>query len=82
MMIASALGLEPVAMGGLLARLPHTAMLHHRLARPRVRSAKIRVQLWPSHARMEAKSSSHTHRARASPIGCSKNSGDRQRRIV
>jgi pimeloyl-ACP methyl ester carboxylesterase len=57
-------------------------MLHHRLARRRVRSAKIRVQTCPSHARMLTKSSSQAHFANASPIGSSKDSGDRQRRIV
>ena len=65
-----------------LARLPHIAMLHHRLPRLRLWSAKIRVQLYPSHARMLAKSSSHTHRANAWPIGSSRDSGDRQRRVV
>jgi hypothetical protein len=65
-----------------LARLPHVAMLHHRLPRLRLWSAKIRVQRYPSHAPMLAKSSSHTHRANASPIGMSKDSGDRQRRVV
>ena len=65
-----------------LARLPHTAMLHHLLPCLRVRSAKIRVQRCPSHARMVAKSSSQTHLANASPIGSNRDSGDRQSRIV
>ncbi len=57
-------------------------MLHHRLARRRVWSANIKVQPCPSHALTLAKSSSHTNFARASPIGSSRDSGDRQRRIV
>src|ERR1700685_2129401 len=65
-----------------LARLPHTAMRHHLLPRPRVRSAKIRVQTCPSHALMLVKSSSQTHLANASPIGSNRDSGDRQSRIV
>jgi hypothetical protein len=65
-----------------LARLPHTAMRHHLLPRFRERSAKIRVQTYPSHALMWAKSSSQTHLAIASPIGSNRDSGDRQSRIV
>ena len=57
-------------------------MLHHLLPCLRVRSAKIRVQRCPSHARMLAKSSSQTHLANASPIGSNRDSGDRQSRIV
>ena len=57
-----------------LARLPHVAMLHHRLTRLLVWSAKIRVQRCPSHALILAKSSSHTHRASASAIGSNRDS--------
>ena len=65
-----------------LARLPQIAMLHHRRARLLVWSAKMSVQLAPSHALMLAKSSSQTHCASASPIGSSNEPGDRHRRIV
>ena len=54
----------------------------NRLPRRRVWSAKMSVQRCPSHARMSAKASSHTHRANASPIGNSRDSGDRHRRVV
>ena len=57
-------------------------MLHHRLPRLRVWSANISVQPCPSHALTSAKFSSHTNFANASPIGSSKDSGDRHRRFT
>src|ERR1700730_13891493 len=65
-----------------LARLPQIAMLHHLLARLLVWSANARVQPCPSHAFTWVNSSSHTNFASASPIGSSRDSGDRQRRII
>jgi hypothetical protein len=64
------------------ARLPQTAMMHHRRARLRVWSANSMVQLCPSHALTFEKSSSQTNFAMASPTGSNSASGDRQRRLI
>ena len=54
-------------------------MLHQRRARLRVWSANSIVHVGPSHALTYVKSSEHTKRARASAMGNSSASGERQR---
>src|SRR3984957_18075975 len=65
-----------------LARLPQTAMLHHRRARPRVRSTNSSLQPKPSHARMLLKSSLQTSSAMACAIGSNSVSSERQTRLL
>ena len=63
------------------ARLPQIAMLHHRRARLRVRSAKRSVQATPSQVFTCKKSSVQTNCASAAAIGRSSASGERHLRI-
>ena len=82
MAVVSAVNLEAMAMGRLFRAIAAYRHAAPPSAPPPGAVEKISVQLCPSHARMLAKSSSETHFANASPIGSSKDSGDRQRRAI